>query len=74
MKDRMNIVNDLPTEHGESEQQVLEQLGAENGTLVPGPGLNGLQVALMHPHLHLLRHAVGTVTGREREREGYFTY
>lgn len=56
------------TEDGERKQQVLEHLGADLGTFGLGPGLNGLQVTLVHPHLHLLRHAVGTVKERE-ERE-----
>lgn len=49
------------TEHGECEQQVLEERREAADTLVPGPGFYGLQMTLMHPHLHLLRHDAGTV-------------
>lgn len=64
----------LLTEDGECEQKVLEQLGADFGTFGLGPGLDGLQVTLVHPHLHLFRHTVGTVIEREREKmKGLFT-
>lgn len=57
------------TEDGECEQKVLEQLGADFGTFGLRPGLDGLQVTLVHPHLNLFRHTVGTVTER-RENKG----
>lgn len=49
------------TEDGECEQKVREQLGADFGTFGLRPGLDGLQVTLVHPHLNLFRHTVGTV-------------
>lgn len=49
------------THYSECEEQVLAHLLADEGTFGAWRGLNGLQVALMHSYLHLLRHAVGTV-------------
>ena len=57
------------TEYSEREQQVLEKRREAADTLVPGPGLDGLQVTFVHPHLHLLRHDAGTVSERKRETE-----
>lgn len=48
------------TQDSESEQKVLEHLGPDFGTFGLRPGLNGLQVTLVHPHLNLFRHTVGT--------------
>lgn len=53
------------TEDGECEQKVLEQLGADFGTFGLRPGLDGLQVTFVHPHLNLFRHTVGTATERK---------
>lgn len=50
------------TQDSEGEQKVLGQLGPDFGTFGLRPGLDGLQVTLMHPHLNLFRHAVGTVS------------
>lgn len=55
------------TEDGECEQKVLEQLGADFGTFGLRPGLDGLQVTFVHPHLNLFRHTVGTATERKRK-------
>lgn len=57
------------TENGEREQKVLEHLGAEFGTFGLRPGLNGLQVTLVHPHLNLFRHTVGTATERQKNKQ-----
>lgn len=61
------VATRLLTEDGECEQKVLEHLGADFGTFGLRPGLNGLQVTLVHPHLNLFRHTVGTVRKREKE-------
>lgn len=53
------------TQDSESEQKVLEQLGPDFGTFGLRPGLNGLQVTLVHPHLNLFRHTVGTATEKK---------
>lgn len=55
------------TQDSEREQKVLEHLGPEFGTFGLRPGFDGLQVTLMHPHLNLFRHTVGTAAGKTRE-------
>lgn len=56
------------TQDSESEQKVLEHLGADFGTFGLRPGLDGLQVTLVHPHLNLFRHTVSTAAEKIRER------
>lgn len=56
------------TQDGEREQEVLEHLGPDFGTFGLRPGLDGLQVTLVHPHLNLFRHTVGTVMEKTGER------
>lgn len=56
------------TQDREREQKVLEHLGPDFGTFGLRPGLNGLQVTLVHPYLNLFRHTVGTAAEKTRER------
>lgn len=56
------------TQDREREQKVLEHLGPDFGTFGLRPGLNRLQVTLMHPYLNLFRHTVGTTAEKTRER------
>lgn len=56
------------TQDSEREQKVFEQLGPDFGTFGLRPGLDGLQVALVHPHLNLFRHTVGTGGEKRGER------
>lgn len=52
-----------PTQHRQSEQQVLAQLAAQPQSQVPVLGrLLRAEVAVGHPHFDLLRHVVGTTT------------
>lgn len=54
------------THYSECEEQILAHLLADEGTFGAWCGLDGLQMALMHSYLHLLRHAVGTA-GSDRK-------
>lgn len=56
------------TQDSEREQKVLEHLGPDFGTFGLRSGLDGLQVTLVHPHLNLFRHTVGTAVEKTRER------
>lgn len=56
------------TQDSEREQKVLEHLGPDFGTFGLRPGLDGLQVTLVHPHLNLFRHTVGTAVEKTRKR------
>lgn len=57
------------TEDGECEKEVLEHFGADFGAFRLGPGLDGLQVTLVHSHLHLFRHTVGTAAEKRQTEE-----
>lgn len=56
------------TQDSEREQKVFEHLGPDFGTFGLRPGLDGLQVALVHPYLNLFRHTVGTGGEKRGER------
>lgn len=59
------------TQDSECEQKVLEHLGPDFGTFGLRPGLDGLQVTLVHPDLNLFRHTVGTAAEKKQERGNY---